>query len=284
MAAKQVWLTCIHGVIEARKSNIDAKQMIVEKKMLPPKINILDINISRVDKITLFKTIVQAAKRDERIMAHYINVHSVNLAFSSNTFKKRLNNADVLYADGLPIVTVSKLLKRKLPERVTLTNSFYEILQMLKDDALPCFLLGGQKSVIETVAKNIKDKIGESVLAGFYCGYFDDEKRVLDKINSSSAKILFVGMGSPYQEEWVHKYKDKIYVPIIWTVGGLYDFYGGQTKIAPVRIQKIGLEWLWRLFQEPTRLWKRYLIGNPLFVYRLLKHLLKKEDKSGCNA
>jgi N-acetylglucosaminyldiphosphoundecaprenol N-acetyl-beta-D-mannosaminyltransferase len=106
-------------------------------------------------------------------------------------------------------------------------------------------------------------------------GYFEkntiEEKNIINSINESHADILLVGLGAPFQEKWIHSHRKELSSKILMGVGGLFDFYSGNIPRAPLWIRKMGLEWTYRLYQEPRRMFKRYVIGNPLFIYRVYK-------------
>ena len=120
---------------------------------------------------------------------------------------------------------------------------------------------------------NILKIYTEMELTGYSSGYLTDEtqEKVIDEINTISPDILFVGMGSPYQEIWISNNQDKISAKIFWAVGALFDYLAGAERITPAWISMIGFEWLWRLSMDPKGKWKRYLIGNPVFVKRIFK-------------
>ncbi|GAG30117.1 unnamed protein product, partial [marine sediment metagenome] len=103
----------------------------------------------------------------------------------------------------------------------------------------------------------------------------DENRKIVEMINKSSPDVLFVGLGPPKQEKWIWRYKDEINVPVSIAVGASFDFVAGSVKRAPKWMQKISLEWLFRLCQEPRRLWKRYLVGNIIFIWMVLKEFIK---------
>jgi exopolysaccharide biosynthesis WecB/TagA/CpsF family protein len=140
------------------------------------------------------------------------------------------------------------------------------------DAGLPIFLLGGRPGVAAAAAEWACGRFEGLQIAGIRDGYFDaaSEAEVIGEINRSQARILLVGMGAPRQDTWLRSVAQRLAVPVRIGVGGLFDYYSGRIPRAPVWIRELGLEWVWRIACEPGRLWRRYIVGNPLFLYRVL--------------
>jgi N-acetylglucosaminyldiphosphoundecaprenol N-acetyl-beta-D-mannosaminyltransferase len=128
------------------------------------------------------------------------------------------------------------------------------------------------------MAEAMRAKYPRLEIAGMHHGYFDSRhtSTIVNDINTSGAHILLVAMGAPRQDLWLAALREELRVPILMGVGGLFDFYSGNIRRAPMWMREIGLEWVWRLLQEPERMWRRYLIGNPLFLYRVWKELANR--------
>jgi len=143
---------------------------------------------------------------------------------------------------------------------------------------LSLFLLGGTPYVVELAAKQLKELHPGIRLSGYHHGYYSEQENnsVIDKINANPPDILLLGMGVPKQEEWTKENFEKLNAKIVWMGGGFLDILSGRIKRCPQWLSKIGFEWMFRFLQEPRRLWKRYFIGNPLFVLRILKARLYK--------
>jgi N-acetylglucosaminyldiphosphoundecaprenol N-acetyl-beta-D-mannosaminyltransferase len=138
-------------------------------------------------------------------------------------------------------------------------------------ERLPIYLLGARPGIAKAVADNMVKRYPELEIAGTRDGYFDsgEEQAVVDAINTSGARILLVAFGAPRQELWLERWRERLVPPVGMGVGGLFDFYSGRIPRAPVWMREMGLEWVFRLMQEPGRMWRRYIIGNPLFLYRV---------------
>lgn len=191
-------------------------------------------------------------------------------------FEEAYKNALLVLPDGISIMWSSKLLGCPLKERITGTNLFELSSSLASQKNYSVFLLGAEDYVVERVAKNLRHKFTNLQIAGYHNGYFENDREVINKINAAAPDILFVAIGFPKQEKWVYKYLDMLDVKVAICIGGVFDIAANKTKRASQRLQKMGLEWFWRLIQEPRRLWRRYLVGNTIFIFLLSKELFKK--------
>lgn len=188
-----------------------------------------------------------------------------------------LLNFDILQPDGIGIFLSLKLLYRteKEFERMTGTDLYSKIIK--SNNGYNIFLVGGKDYYADSI-KNIY-KESQFMISGLL-DHLTNEDSDIEQINASMSDILFVALGTPLQEDWIAKNKEKINVPVIIAVGSGLDFLSGNKKRAPFWMCKIGLEWLYRLFQEPRRLWKRYIFGIPIFIFHIfvqkVKLMLKK--------
>jgi N-acetylglucosaminyldiphosphoundecaprenol N-acetyl-beta-D-mannosaminyltransferase len=190
--------------------------------------------------------------------------------------KKSLQNADLIISDGMSIVWASRILPgEKIPERVTGCDLFQALVKESNKRGYSPYFFGAQEEILQKMLTNLKEKYPELNMAGARNGYFDKEElpRIIEQINNSRPDILFIGISSPMKEEIMQEYANELQVPVIMGVGGSFDVVAGKISRSPKIFQKTGLEWLHRLAKEPTRLWKRYLIANTYFAYRLIKEL-----------
>jgi len=183
-------------------------------------------------------------------------------------------SCDVILADGQSVVWASRLLGQPLPERVAGIDLFIRLLELADAQHLSVFLLGATPDVVEQVATVVRIKYPGARLAGYRDGYFDDEASVAQEIASSHPDMLFLGMTSPKKEKFLERYQPVMNVPVTHGVGGSFDILAGVTKRAPERWQKMGMEWAYRLLQEPGRMWKRYLRTNVLFSVMIARALV----------
>jgi N-acetylglucosaminyldiphosphoundecaprenol N-acetyl-beta-D-mannosaminyltransferase len=188
--------------------------------------------------------------------------------------KKILDSIDILHADGIGVYFASKILygNKGLHEKLTGTDLYYSILKRAAQEKWKIFLLGNTDDVVRNASQRTTLLFPGLQIVGFHHGYFDlSDSTILQKINTSHADIVFISLGMPKQELWLEQYQDTLLVPVRILSGSGILHMSGLLWRAPVLVQYIGLEWLFRLLQEPKRLWRRYLIGNPMFMYRILR-------------
>ena len=194
--------------------------------------------------------------------------------------REDVKQSNMILADGSSILIASKLLGKSLPERVTGIDLMHGILT--KGDSLGyrVFCLGATEEVSEKVSLEITKRYPGIVIAGLQHGYFKDEEEeaVASRIADSHADVLFVAITSPKKEQFMARWNSTMKVPVVHGVGGSFDVLAGKVQRAPLLWQKYGLEWLYRVKQEPRRLWKRYLVTNTLFIALLLKEIFSPKD------
>lgn len=179
---------------------------------------------------------------------------------------------EVINIDGMGVVFGARFLGHDVPERVAGVDLFHELLAMSAKRDFPVFLLGATEEVVSKTVSKVKAINPNLNIAGYNDGYFwDDEEAVVNKIRESGAKLLFVAITSPKKENFINKWQDKLGVDFVMGVGGTFDVVAGKVKRAPRWMQEAGLEWLYRVLQEPGRMWKRYLVTNSKFAWLLLK-------------
>lgn len=184
---------------------------------------------------------------------------------------------DLINIDGMGVVFGARFLGHDVPERVAGVDLFHELLAMSAKRDFPVFLLGATQEVVSETVSKVKAHNPDLTIAGYNDGYFwEDEEAVVTKIRESGAKLLFVAITSPKKENFINKWQDKLGVDFVMGVGGTFDVVAGKVKRAPLWMQKAGLEWLYRVMQEPGRMWKRYLVTNTKFIILLLSEKFKK--------
>ncbi|MGA7675392.1 MAG: WecB/TagA/CpsF family glycosyltransferase [Rhizomicrobium sp.] len=201
------------------------------------------------------------------------NGHAVALAALDPKFRRQLDQADLIHADGAPIVFASKMLtSTPVPERSATTDFIFDAANAAEQHGLRFFLLGSTEEINARCAENLGKSHPGVEIAGRRNGYFsaDEEARICDEINRSGADVLWVGLGVPLEYEFCLRNKSRLKVGWIVTCGGCFNFAAGDYVRAPQWMQKIGLEWVHRLWREPKRLFWRYLITNPIAMTMLL--------------
>ena len=182
--------------------------------------------------------------------------------------------ADILHADGEPLVRASRLMcKTKLPERIATTDLVHFTAQIAQKEGVSFYFLGASEEQISKAVENMKRLYPDLIFAGYRNGYIakDEEDAVVAEINAASPDILWIGMGVPREQRFVRRHRRRLTrVGVIKTSGGLFDFLSGKNSRAPKWMQKWGLEWAYRIGQEPKRLFWRYLTTNPHAAWLLL--------------
>ena len=215
---------------------------------------------------------------------HYIavvNVAKLMKMRDDEALRKSILTADIVGADGVPVVWASRLLGSPLPGRVNGTDLMLKLLEKGDQHGYRIFFFGAQAEVLERVLDVVRTNYPGVKIAGAQHGYFteDEEWDIVRQIQTSQADILFIAFGTPKKELWVQKYLQAMGVPVVHGVGGSFDVLAGVMPRAPLWMQRGGLEWLFRLLQEPRRLWQRYLFTNTQFMALLLwtwsRHLLR---------
>jgi exopolysaccharide biosynthesis polyprenyl glycosylphosphotransferase len=201
----------------------------------------------------------------------YVNIDCLNIAQADKSYARILRDADLVYPDGMGVVFASWIFGRPLKERVNAGDLLPEFCRMCVKRGYRIYILGGDEGVASSAAENLCRDFPGLRIVGTHTGFFEDSdsEAIISDINACEVDVLMVGMGAPRQENWIRRHKDKIEVPVAWGVGALFDYYSLKLPRAPVWMRKIGLEWLFRLIVEPRRLWKRYLLGNFLFTFRV---------------
>lgn len=198
-----------------------------------------------------------------------------------------LNRSYLTFADGYSIVVASKILKTPIKERVAGPDFMLKFIEETKDMDISHFFLGSSENVLEKMIANFKSGFPRIKIAGYYsppfCKEFTEEEnnKIINLINNSKCAILWVSFGCPKQESWIVSNIDKLRIPVSIGVGAAFDFHSGVVKRAPLFMQNMKLEWLYRFFQDPKRLWKRYFGGGWRFAVTILKqkYSQKKEIK-----
>lgn len=229
----------------------------------------------RVNNTTMEQAVTHAAecsKTNIKSNLAFVNADCLNKAWNNETYRKTLNNFDRVYADGSGIKLASIIRGWALLDNVNGTDMFPRLCQALAEQGTGVFLLGGRPGVADACAETMQARYPGFKVAGVMHGYFsqDDNDAVIQRINESGAGVLLVAFGAPNQEFWIASHSHRLAPAVRIGVGGLFDFYSGRISRAPLWMRRLGQEWIWRLMQEPARMWRRYLLGNPLFVLRVL--------------
>ena len=233
-----------------------------------------------VDCMDMQETIekVEGYIRNKEMCQHVVvNVSKFVEMRNNPEYKRIISQCDIINADGMPLVWASKLLGKSLPSRVAGVDLFQELVRVCSVKGYKPFFFGAKELIVKDVVKRFTQKYPDLNVAGYRNGYFDEDEapQIVESIKKSGADMLFVGFSSPMKENFLNKWMPIMQVPFCMGVGGGFDIVAGKTKRAPLWMQNVGLEWLYRIYQEPRRMWKRYAKTNPVFCWLLAKEILK---------
>jgi N-acetylglucosaminyldiphosphoundecaprenol N-acetyl-beta-D-mannosaminyltransferase len=210
----------------------------------------------------------EALETREPVLVGVLNAAKIVTLRHDPMLRDALLDCNMLLADGQAVVWASRLLGRPLPERVAGIDLFEELLALAHRDNRSVYLLGARPDVLAALERKIAQRWPGLRLAGSHHGYFDaaEAEGIARDIKTAKADMLFLGMASPKKEIFLNRFRHELGVPILHGVGGSFDVLAGITKRAPRTWQRLGLEWAYRLLQEPGRMWKRYLVTNSAFI------------------
>ena len=236
-------------------------------------ISILGVRLAAVNRNQLNEKLSQFLDRNQNGWLSYINVHALNLAQNSQALKSFFDNALLNYCDGSGVMLGAWILGKPLPEKIALTDWINDVAFVCANEKKSMFLLGSTDDSVTAAATELVRQNPQLNIAGVHNGYFDfqNDYDVREQIIKSKADLLLVGMGMPLQEEWIARVSKEFSRMIVLNAGSCFDYVSGRRKRAPKWMQRSGLEWLFRLMTEPRRLWRRYLLGNPLYLFRILR-------------
>lgn len=245
-----------------------------------PSSTILGMQVHRISFQQALEIIVEAAKKR---LGHYVCIANVHMCFETRknpAFKKIINHSLLTLSDGRPLVWAQKLQGHPHVEQIRGPDLSLAICEEAQRQNLSIGFYGGKPSTLEKMVQRLtalypRLKIGFQESPPFHPLTPDEKKQTIEAIKQSHIDILFVGLGCPKQETWMAEYQSE-FTCIMIGIGAAFDYFSGEKKQAPKLLQTLGLEWLFRLIHEPTRLWKRYLKYNPLFLMYLLGLLFKR--------
>lgn len=237
-------------------------------------INIHGIKIDCIDYNELLLQISSAIHDNRKLTIAYANANTVNFSYRSKELIQVLNTFDITHPDGIGIYAASRFLYKNngLNERFT-GSDFYPLLweRSIQED-WKLYFFGHNDSTLAKIPVNLPSL----KIAGSHNGYSFNDSEVITQINNSCCDILVIGLGTPLQESWVIKNRDKLQCKVIICVGEGIKVFAGEKNRGPVILRKFGLEWFWRLLTNPFKYFGRYIIGNPLFLYRIFGIKMRK--------
>ncbi len=239
----------------------------------------LRIHPLRLDE---FLSLIESGLEVGKSIAQFgINSATVNDTAKNSELRGIINSVDLIHIDGMSVVWALKFLGFRIPERVATPDLADAILELAARKRLKIFLFGAREEILILCRQNIEKKYPGLIIAGYRNGYYktEEEMEIVDQINATDPDILFLGISSPKKEQFFNTYREKLNAGYILGVGGYFDILAGLLKRAPLWMQNSGFEWLYRLIQEPRRLWKRYLLGFFRFSRLIIRERFGKRKK-----
>lgn len=243
-------------------------------------IRILNLNVQVHTYAGLNEAIGRIARSGSRAVVPNANVHFANLAWDRPWLRDLFNSSPVNFCDGAGIQLAARILGGRIPERITYGDWFDSLADFCRRENISLFFLGGRPGIAEQAAQQVSSRHPGLPIAGVHHGYFDKDRSspenaaVVAAINQCRPGILLVAFGMPLQEEWLAQNWEHLNAGVALTGGAILDYLSGRMRRPPAWLCRCGCEWLGRLLIEPRRLWKRYLIGNPLFLARIVRQRL----------
>ncbi|NJL11543.1 MAG: WecB/TagA/CpsF family glycosyltransferase [Calothrix sp. SM1_7_51] len=237
-------------------------------------ISLLGIKFHKVKVAELIDYVVRSGKQERKQIVSNVNVRAVNFAVDLPWYRNFINQSDLVFCDGFGVLLGAKLCGHCVnsSHRMTCPDYIEQLAKSCERENVSLFLLAGKPGIVEKAISKLKiiaPKLKVSGHHGHFGKFGEENESVIQKINMFRPDILFVGFGMPLQESWIQENIDRIDAKVFLPLGACLDFYTGNIYRGPQWMTERGLEWVSRLFTEPKRLWSRYVIGNPLFFYRL---------------
>ncbi len=236
--------------------------------------NVLGVLVDPVDYGAAVARVVAAAAAGEPLAVTALAVHGVMTGVLDDEHRFRLNRMDLVVPDGQPVRWALNLLHRAgLAERVYGPTLMLAVCEAAAARGLPVYFYGSRPAVLGALVERLRARFPGLAVAGAEPSAFrtlgeGERDAVVARVRASGARLVFVGLGCPRQEVWAYEYRERLGMPLL-AVGAAFDFHAGLLPQAPARLQRAGLEWAFRLWQEPRRLWRRYAYLNPLYLGHL---------------
>lgn len=244
-------------------------------------VTIFGVNLGVWTSQTALKKIEELLSEGGTHHLFFVNAHTLNLAYSDPDYRSTLNSADFVLNDGIGVEIAARLFGVRFHENLVGTNFLPKLCALAQDRHFSLFLLGSKPGVAESAATRLQASFPGLEVVGTHHGYFGQEegRRVIRAIQQACPDILLVGFGNPLQEKWIVRHQGELGIPLCVGVGAFIDFAAGRIRRAPHWARRARMEWLFRLILEPRRLWRRYILGNPKFLWRVFRARLSTTGK-----
>lgn len=241
-----------------------------------PSVNVLGVRVDAFRVPELHAMISRIIASQDRALVLNVNAHALNLAYERPWLREFFNRADAVFCDGAGVMLAARMLGARIPQRITYADWMWQLAALAADKGFSIFLLGGRDGVAQKAADRLLERTPALQVVGVHHGYFDkvrgnaENAAIVEAINAAQPHILLVAFGMPEQERWLMENWAELDVNIGLTGGAIFDYVSDNLRRAPRVLTSSGFEWVGRLAIEPARLGRRYLLGNPLFLWRVL--------------
>jgi N-acetylglucosaminyldiphosphoundecaprenol N-acetyl-beta-D-mannosaminyltransferase len=251
------------------------------------RVNVLGVGVDPLTVEDLHAEIGRLVRGGRGGLVLNVNAHCLNLCYEDPALRDFFNGAEVVFCDGAGVMLAARVLGGRIPARITYADWTWRLAAFAASEGFSLFFLGARPGVAQVAAEKLKERHPDLKIAGVRHGYFDhsagspQSEKVVDDINAAAPDILLVGLGMPLQERWLMENRERIDAGAVLTGGAVFDYVSGRLSRGPRFLTRNGFEWLARLLAEPRRLWRRYLLGNPVFVLRVLRQRLRAVVRRG---
>jgi N-acetylglucosaminyldiphosphoundecaprenol N-acetyl-beta-D-mannosaminyltransferase len=235
------------------------------------RLNVVGVEVHAVDYDAVVEKIIVAAHRRQPLAVAAVSVHGVMMSVLDKTHRYRLNKLDLVVPDGQPVRWALNFIhKAQLRERVYGPQMMFEVCRRAAAEGLPIFVFGGYAEMLDDLRLRLCERLPELKIAGMRPAKYErlsptEREQLIEEIRNSGAQIALIGLGCPRQEVFVYEMRDALSIPML-AIGAALNFHAGHLPQAPRAMQRWGLEWAFRLSKEPRRLWRRYLLVNPIYL------------------
>ena len=244
---------------------------------------VLDVPIASMTTTAALARIEALHDDSPPAIVAFANAHTLNLAVADPAFADLLHRVDLLLNDGSGVALAARLQGEHFPENLNGTDLTPKLLARARDLGWRVFLLGGRVGVAAQAQDRLLESLPGLQIVGVHHGYFAqaDEPAVIAEVRAADVDLLVVAMGNPRQEHWLAERQDATGARVGVAVGAFLDFTAGVVPRAPAVLSRLGMEWAYRLYLEPRRMWRRYVLGNPLFLARVALELVRRGRSAG---
>lgn len=250
----------------------------------PGRVEVLGVGVDPVTVDGVHAEIRRLVRRRGGVVLN-VNAHCLNLCYGDPGLRRFFGAADLVFCDGAGVKLAAAILGRRLPERITYADYLPRLATFAENEGLSLFLLGARPGIASKAARSLRRNRPDLEIVGVRHGFFDhaagsdENEAVVGEINAAGPDLLLLGLGMPLQERWLMENLENLNVGATLTVGAAFDYASGNLDRGPRLLANHGFEWLARLLIEPRRLWRRYLLGNPLFLARVVRQRLGLVDR-----